>query len=206
VALAACAAAVSVAATVRDGRLEWFPPPASQAARSAVPATPVDALIAEHPPVTGTLILLSRQPAHWTTVAWATRGGAVCWATYRAPMQGATSEVECPAWPRGDVPVAGGGAGLSPLLPGIFPPGPGRLVPEVGLATPRAARVTVTFFGSKFSAAVLPVPLGGGKSVGVYLIWLRLPRGVSNYGGADTGPATAYDSAGRVVARHGPGM
>jgi hypothetical protein len=202
-ALASCAAAASIVVGARSGT--WFPPPAT-AARPAA-AAPIDAQVAATPPVTGVLTLLSRWPAHWTTVAWATRGGAVCWATFRTPMQGGSSQYECPGWPSGQIPAPASQA-MSPLLPGIFPEAPGRsrLVPEVGLVTPRAVRVQVSFFGHAFSAAVVPVPLGGGRTVGVYFIWMRLPPGVSGYGSPDIGPATAYDAAGRVVARHGTGM
>ena len=141
-------------------------------------------------------------------MAWATRGGEVCWATYRGQARGGDWEFECPEWSRSDVAAAGRG-GLSWLMPGTLPFPAGRhgdLVPEVGLVTPQAARVTVTFFGREFSAGVVPVPLGGGATVGAYLIWLRLPPGVSGYGSSDTGPAVAYDATGRVVARHGPGV
>jgi hypothetical protein len=156
--------------------------------------------------VTGTLTLLSWQPAHWTTVAWATRTGALCWAAYRTPMQDDTSGTECP-WTGGDVRAGGTGIGDLDPSPGItLPPGDGLQVPAIGLVTPRAARIQVTFFGREFSAAVVRVPLGGGKSIGVYLIWLRLPAGVSTWSDTNTGPATAYDATGHVVARHGPGM
>jgi hypothetical protein len=64
--------------------------------------------------------------------------------------------------------------------------------------------VTLTFFGHSFSAAVVPVPLGKGRTVGVYLIWLRVPSSASGYGSGDVDGATGYDAAGRIVARHGP--
>jgi hypothetical protein len=204
-AAAACAAAASIVAGVTDGRLEWFPPPASAAAATELSAAPIDALVAARPPVTGTLTLLARRPAGWTTVAWATRAGSVCWASYRTPSVGATADYQCPGWPASQVLTARRG-GLSPLLPGeVGLPG-GRLVPEAGLVTPRAIRVQVRFSGREFSAPVVPVPLGGGRNIGVYLIWLRLPPGTSSYGSAGTGPAAAYDAAGHVIARHGPGI
>ena len=75
------------------------------------------------------------------------------------------------------------------------------LVPAFGLVTPQATRVTLTFFGHRFSAAVVPVPLGKGKTVGVYLIWLRVPPSASGYGSSDVNGATGYDAAGRITWR-----
>lgn len=204
-AAAACAAAISIIAGVRDGRLEWFPPPAPAAAPAEVPAAPIDALVAARPPVTGTLTLLARRPAGWTTVAWATRDGSVCWASYRTPQQGTSADYQCPGWPASQVPAAGSSE-MSPLLPGGAGLPGGTFVPEAGLVTPRAVRVQVRFAGREFSATVVPVPLGRGKTVGVYVIWLRLPPGTSSYGSFDTGPAAAYDAAGHIIAQHGRGM
>jgi hypothetical protein len=80
--------------------------------------------------------------------------------------------------------------GLSPLMPAIFPTisDHSSLVPWVGLVTPRAARVTVTFFGRDFSATVIPVPLGSGQDTGIFIAWVKLPAGVSNLAAA-TSPA-----------------
>jgi hypothetical protein len=79
-------------------------------------------------------------------------------------------------------------------------------VAEFGLVTPRAARVTVTLFGYQFSAGVVTVPLGHGKMIGAYLIWPQVPLGAHGYGSSNVNGAVAYDAAGRIVARHGPGM
>lgn len=118
-------------------------------------------------------------------------------------MEGGTEDVECPAWPPADVPGEGA-RGLSPLFPGIFPATPDeRLVPELGLITPRASRVTVTFFGKEFSANVVPVPLRGGRDVGVFIAWIRLPPHGSSYGSSNFTREIAYSRNGRVVARHG---
>ena len=85
-------------------------------------------------------------------------------------------------------------------------PYPVRRVAAFGLVTPRAARVIVTFFGRRFSAGVVPVPMSGGKTIGVYMIWLAVPASASGYGSGDVGGAIAYDRAGHIVARHGPGL
>ncbi len=65
--------------------------------------------------------------------------------------------------------------------------------------------MTVTFFGHDFTAGVVRLPVGGGRVTGIYLVWLRLPGNVA-YGSSDVSGAIAYDAAGHVVARHGPGM
>jgi len=122
-------------------------------------------------------------------------------------MNGATEDFDCP-WSGADVPGPGR-QGLSiplvsPVTASDLPDlGGSERVPAFGLVTPRATRVTVTFFGSRFSAAVVPVPLGKGQTVGVYMVWLRVPASASGYGSSDFSGATAYDAAGRVVARHG---
>ena len=85
-------------------------------------------------------------------------------------------------------------------------PYPVRRVAAFGLVTARAARVTVTFFGRRFSAGVVPVPMSGGKTIGVYMIWLAVPASANGYGSGDVGGGIAYDRAGHVVARHGPGL
>ena len=206
-AVVACAAVVSIVVGVRGASFHWFPPAATSA--PAVPAKPIDAQVATDPPVTGKLTLLSNLPRPWTTLAWATRRGEVCWATYRTPESGGDEDVECPEWSGPDIPGPGR-PGLSSLVFSTLPetgfPGQGNgdLVPALGLATPRATRVTLTFFGHSFSAAVVPVPLGHGKTVGVYLIWLQVPSSVSGFGSGNITGAVAYDTAGRIVARHGP--
>lgn len=194
----ACVAAASIALGLRGTTLTWFPGrPASPAGRAV---TPIDSLIAIHPPVGGKLTLLSRWPKGWTTVAWATRDGQVCWLTY--PARGGVPDQNC--WQPADVPGRGG-AGFGPLMPTVAPY-PVRRVAEFGLVTPRADRVALTFFGHRFSAGVVPVPMAGGKTVGVYMIWLAVPASASGYGSGDFGGAVAYDRAGHVVARHGPGF
>jgi len=201
--LVAGAAVVGALTGARGYTLGWFPPPAA-GPPAGRPAVPIDALVASDPPADGQLTLISTWPRHWTTVAWATRGGAVCLATYRTPMRGGTFDFNCPAWSPADVPGEGA-RGLSPLLPGIFPDAAGgRLVPENGLATPRADRVTVTFLGKDFSAKVIPVPLQGGKTVGVFVVWIRLPPGLNSYGSSQFTGEIAYSPGGRIVARHGP--
>ena len=198
----ACAAAVSVALGARDVLTAAGPAAHARATRAPVP---VDALIATSPPANGKLTLVSTWPRHWTTVAWATRGSSVCFATYRVPAAGTQADVECPAWGPADLP-AGGASGLSPLLPGIEPVAGARgrdIVPEFGLVTLRAARVVVTFFGRSFSAKVVPVPLPGGRVVGLYLAWVALPAHITSYGSADVNRVIGYDASGHVVARHG---
>jgi len=200
--LVAGAAMVSVIAGVRGYAIS-FAPPASPAAGGRA-AAPIDALVAGNPPVNGQLTLVSTWPRHWTTVAWATRGGTVCWATFRTPMSGATEVVDCP-WAPSDVPGEGAQA-LSPPLSVILPAAPAgsSLVPAVGLVTPRADRVTLTLFGREFTADVVPIPLGGGKVTGLFLAWVKLPPNVSGYGTSNFTREIAYDRAGHILARHGP--
>jgi hypothetical protein len=199
----ACAAAVSVAIGARSVLTAAGP---AAPGRVAQPPVPVDALIATSPPANGKLTLVSTWPQHWITVAWATRGSSVCFAIYRVPAAGTQADVECPAWGPADIP-AGGTSGLSPLLPGIEPIAAARgrtIVPEFGLVTTRAVRVVVTFFGRNVSAKVAPVPLPGGKAVGLYLAWVTLPAHNTSYGSADLSRVIGYDASGHVVARHGP--
>jgi hypothetical protein len=198
-AVVACVAVASVAVGLRGTTFTWFPvryeSPASR------PVTPVDSLIASNPPVGGKLTLLSNRPAGWTTVAWATRDGRVCWITYPTAHRGVPDQ-NC--WQPTEVP-GGRRGGFGPLMPTVERY-PVRRVAEFGLVTPRATRVTTTFFGRPFSAGVVPVPMGGGKTIGVYMIWLAVPASANGYGGGDVGGAIAYDRAGHVVARHGPGL
>lgn len=198
-AIVACVAAASIAVGLRGATFTWFPGHAQAPAGRA--GTPVDSLIALHPPVGGKLTLLSNRPAGWTTVAWAARDGQVCWVTYPTAHRG-VSDHNC--WQPAEVP---GREGFGPLMPtaALFPVR--RVaVPAFGLVTPRAARVTVSFFGRRFSAGVVPVPMSGGKTIGVYMIWLAVPASAQGYGSGDVGGAIGYDRAGHVVARHGPGL
>jgi hypothetical protein len=199
--LVAGAAMVSVITGVRGYAIS-FAPPASPVAGGGA-AVPIDALVAGNPPVNGQLTLVSTWPRHWTTVAWATRDGRVCWAAFRTPMSGATEEVDCP-WAPSQVPGEGAQA-LSPPLGVIFPAAPAgsALVPAVGLVTPRADRVTLTFSGREFTADVVPIPLGGGKVTGLFLAWVKLPPNVSGYGTSDFTREIAYDQAGHILARYG---
>jgi hypothetical protein len=200
-AIAACVAVASVAVGLRGTTFAWFPGHSESPAGRAV--TPIDSFIAIHPPVGGKLTLLSNRPKGWTTIAWATRGGQVCWATYPTAPGGATDQ-NC--WQPTDVPGPGRERfGPLMLTAGLFPVRRDA-VPEFGLVTPRAARVTVTFFGRRFSAGVVPVPMGHSKTIGVYLIWLTVPASASGYGSGNVSGAVAYDRAGHVVARHGPGL
>lgn len=203
-AVVVCAAAASVVVGVRGASFHLSPPAA--ASPPGVAAKPIDAQVAADPPVTGKLTLLSNFPAGSATVAWATRQGEVCWATYRTPGTGETEDFQCPGWSGTEIPGPGR-PGLSDLQfsTGSFGGSSTTLEPAFGLAAPRATRVTVTFFGRSFSAKVVPVPLGGGKTVGVYLVWLRVPASASGYGTSDLGRSTAYDAAGHIVAQHGPG-
>ena len=197
----ACVAVASMAVGLRGTTFAWFPGHSESQAGRAV--TPIDSFIAINPPVGGKLTLLSNRPKGWTTIAWATRDGQVCWATYPTAPGGVTDQ-NC--WQPADVPGRGG-EGFGPLMPTaeLFPVR--RVaVPEFGLVTPRADRVTVTFFGRRFSAGVVPVPMGGGKTIGVYMIWLAVPASANGYGSGDVGGVVAYDRAGHVVARHGPGL
>lgn len=198
-AVAACAAVVSLAVGLRGARFDWFP--SHSRAVDGQGAAPADPFVAENPPVNGELTLLSTWPRGWTTVAWATRQGDVCWATYD---HGTALAADDNCWSPAEVPGPGSDR-FGPLLPttALFPV---AQVAEFGLVTPHATRVTVTFFGHPFSAGVVRVPTGGGRDIGVYMIWLRVPASASGYGSADVGGAVGYDQSGQIVARHGPGM
>ena len=205
-AVAACAAVASVAVGVRGATFHWFGATSQHVASR--PLTPIDTRVAAQPPVTGKLTLLSTWPRNWTTVAWATAHGDVCWATYRTPTQGTVGDYQCPGWTPADVPAAHR-PGLSPLLPGIAPEvqGLGNLADFVGLVTPRASKVTLWFFGRPYIAGVVPVPMGGGRTVGVYMFWGQVPASANGiYRSNDLRNAVAYDSAGRVVARREHGL
>jgi hypothetical protein len=198
-AIVACVAVASIAVGLRGTTFTWFPGHTESSAGRAV--TPVDSFIAINPPVGGKLTLLSNRPAGWTTVAWATRDGRVCWVTYPTAHRGVPDQ-NC--WQPTEVP--GGEHGdFGPLMPTaeLYP---GHRVAAFGLVTPRATRVTVTFSGRRFSAGVVPVPMATGKTAGVYMIWLAVPASANGYGSGDVGGAVAYDRAGHIVARHGPGL
>jgi hypothetical protein len=197
--VAACAAVVSLAAGLRGATLDWFS--SRPASPSGPAARPIDAFVALHPPAYGQLTLLSHWPAGWTSVAWATGRGEVCWATYSLADAGDEGS-NC--WSPPDIPGQGTG-GFSPLLPTVAPMAAGQ-VAEFGLVTSRASRVTVTFNGHPFRAGVVQVPMSGGKTIGVYMIWFSLPAGDTSYGSGNVGGAIAYDRAGRVIATHGPSL
>jgi hypothetical protein len=197
--LTAVVAAGSVIVGTRGFTISLVP---SQSGSATVPsAAPIDALVAEDPPANGKLTLISSWPAHWTTVAWATRRGEVCWATFRTPMQGATEGFECPAWPRSEVPGSGGTA-VSALLPDVVlasSGGPGTAWPFLGLTTPQAARVVLTAFGKDVSVNVVQAPVSAGKTVGVFLAWISAPG--HSISSADVTSEVAYDRSGHVIAQ-----
>jgi hypothetical protein len=198
--LAACVAAGSVLAGVRGFAVSVFP---SRSGPAAAPSTaPIDARVAEHPPANGKLTLISSWPRHWATVAWATRRGEVCWATFRTPVQGTADDVECPAWPRSEVPGSGGAA-FSALVPDIAlaSSAPGTTWPVLGLTSPQAAQVVLTAFGKSVTASVVPVPISAGKSVGVFVAWIRTPG--NSFSSTDVTSEAAYDQSGRLIAHAG---
>jgi hypothetical protein len=196
--LAACVAVGSVIADVRGFTVSVFP---SQSGPAAAPgAAPTDAQVAEDPPANGKLTLISSWPGHWTTVAWATRRGEVCWATFRTPVQGAAEDVECPAWPQPEVPGSGGVA-FSAVVPDVALASavPGTAWPVLGLTSPQAVRVVLTAFGKDVSANVLPVPISAGKTVGVFVAWIRASG--NGFSSADVTSEAAYGKSGRLIAR-----
>jgi hypothetical protein len=186
VVLAACVAAGSVVA----------------GAVAAPNTAPIDALVADDPPANGELTLISTWPRHWTTVAWTTRRGVVCWATFRTPMHGATEDVDCP-WDRSAVPRSSG-IELSPLIPDVaLPPsavrGSGTAWPILGLTSAQAVRVVLSAAGKDVSATVVSVPISAGETVGVFLAWIRIPdNGLST---SDVTSETAYDRSGHIIAQ-----
>lgn len=196
-ALAACVAAGSVIAGARGFAVSVFPSQSGPAA--AASAAPIDARVAEDPPANGKLTLISSSPRRWSTLAWATRRGEVCWATFRTPAQGAAEDVECPAWPRSEVPGSGGVA-FSALVPDVAlaPSAPGNAWPVLGLTSPQAVRVVLTAFGKDVSANVVPVPVSAGQAVGVFVAWIRAPG--KSFSSADVTSEAAYDKSGRIVA------
>jgi hypothetical protein len=195
--LAACVAAGSVIAGARGFTISMFPSQSGPAAAQSAP--PIDALVAEDPPANGKLTLISSWPRHWTTVAWATRRAEVCWATFRTPSQGAAQNVECPAWPRSEVPGSAGIA-FSALVPDVALASsvPGTAWPILGLTNPQAVRVVLTAFGKDVSASVVPVPIGAGKTVGVFLAWIRAPG--NSFSSSDVTNEAAYDQSGHIIA------
>jgi hypothetical protein len=199
VVLAACVAVGSVIAGTRGFAISIFPNPSGLAA--APSAAPIDAQVAEDPPANGQLTLISNWPAHWTTVAWATRRDELCWATFRTPMQGGTQEVGCPAWSRSEMPGSAG-TSLSPLFPNVVLASsvPGS-VPVLGLTSPRAVRVVLTAYGKNVSANVVPVPIGAGNTVGVFLAWITTSG--DGFDASNVTSEAAYDQSGHIIARAG---
>jgi hypothetical protein len=198
--LAACVAVASVIVGTRGFTISMFPSPSGPAAGSAAPsAAPIDALVAEDPPVNGELTMISSWPQRWTTVAWATRRGEVCWATFRTPSLGVTDHVECPAWTRSEVPGSAGIA-FSAVLPDVVLASsvPGTAWPILGLTSPQAVRVVLTGFGKDVSANVVPVQISAGKGVGVFLAWIRTPSG--GFSSTDVTSETAFDKSGHIIA------
>ncbi len=195
--LAACVAAGSVIAGARGFAVSVFPGRPGPAA--APSAAPIDAQVAEDPPANGKLTLISRSPRRWTTVAWATRSGEVCWATFRTPVQGAAEDVECPAWPRSELPGSGGAA-FSALVPDVAlaSAAPGNAWPVLGLTSPQAVRVVLAAFGQDVSADVVPVPISAGQAVGVFVAWIRGPG--TSFSSTDVTSEAAYDNSGRIIA------
>jgi hypothetical protein len=195
--LAACVAAGTVIAGAHDFTAGVFP---AQSATSAAPgAAPIDAQVAEDPPVNGRLTLISSWPAHWTTVAWATRDGDVCFATFRTPIQGVTGDVECPAWDRSAVLRSRSGA-LNSLYPDVAPMVSSvHAFPVLGLTSPQAVRVVLAAFGKDIGAHVVPVATGPGETVGVFLAWIRAPG--DNFDTNEVTSEAAYDRSGHVIAR-----
>ncbi len=195
--LAACVAAASVVAGARGFTISLFPSQSGPAAAQG--AAPIDARVAEDPPADGKLTLVSSWPRHWTTVAWATRRAEVCWATFRTPSQDASANVQCPAWSRSEVPGSGGVA-FSALVPDVALASavPGTAWPVLGLTSPQAVRVVLTAFGKDVSASVVPVPVSAGKTVGVFLAWIRTPG--NSFTSSDVTRETVYDQSGHIIA------
>jgi hypothetical protein len=198
--VAACVAVGSVIAGSRGFTISMFPSQSGLA--SATSAAPIDAQVAQDPPANGRLTLISTWPRHWTTVAWATRRGEVCWATFRNPMRGAAEQVECPAWPRSEMPGSKGIA-FSSLFPDVAlasssAPGSTTAWPILGLTNPQAVRVVLTAFGKDVTVSVVPVPIADGKSVGVFLAWIRAPGG--SFSTSDITNETAYNQNGQSIA------
>ncbi len=197
--LAACLAAASVIAGARDFSIRPFP---GQASPPAAPsAGPIDAQVAEDPPFNGKLTLISSLPEHWTTVAWVTRQGDVCLGTFSTPAQSGTARVQCPEWDPSELPRSGSSA-LSSIVPDgtlwAAPHGNGSSLPVIGLTSPQAVRVVLTALGEAVSATVVPVPAGPGKTVGVFLAWIRLPGDA--YNSTDITSEAAYDRSGHLIA------
>jgi hypothetical protein len=198
--LAACVATGSVISGARGFTISMLPSQSGPAAAQS--AAPIDAQVAEDPPANGKLTLISSWPRHWTTVAWATRRDEVCWATFRTPIQGAAQNVECPAWPRSEVPGSGGIA-FSALVPDVALASsvPGTAWPVLGLTSPQAVRVVLTAFGKDVTASVVPVPISAGKTVGVFVAWIKAPG--NSFSSADVTSEAAYDRSGHIIAHAG---
>ena len=78
-------------------------------------------------------------------------------------------------------------------------PGRGTAWPFLGLTSPQAVRVVLTAFGKEVSATVVSVPTGAGKTVGIFLAWIRAPG--NSLSGNYVTRETAYDQSGHVIAR-----
>jgi hypothetical protein len=201
--LAACVATGSVIAGARGYTISMFASQSGPAA--ALSAAPIDAQVAEDPPANGKLTLISSWPRqHWTTVAWATRRGDVCSASFGGtPTHGApTTNVDCPEWDRSEVPGSGTSA-FSALVPDVAlasssVPGSGTAWPILGLTSPQAVRVVLAAFGKDVSVNVVSLPIGAGKTVGVFLAWIRAPR--NSFSSSDVTSETAYDQSGHIIA------
>jgi hypothetical protein len=198
--LAACVATGGVIAGTRGFTIGMFPSQSGPAA--ALSAGPIDAQVAEDPPANGRLTLISRSPRNWTTVAWATRRGDVCSASFSGtPTRGGLAgSVDCPEWDRSEVPGSGSRA-FSALVPdGALASSavPGTTWPILGLTSPQAVRVVLSASGKDVSATVVSLPIGTGKAVGVFMAWIQVPG--EGFSSGDITSETAYDRIGRIIA------
>ena len=93
-----------------------------------------------------------------------------------------------------------GGAAFSPLLPDtvLASSAPGAAWPVLGLTSPHAVRVVLTAFGKDVSASVVPVPVGAGQAVGVFLAWVSAPG--NGFSSSDVTSEAAYDQSGHLIA------
>ncbi|MDT9091817.1 hypothetical protein, partial [Escherichia coli] len=57
----------------------------------------------------------------------------------------------------------------------------------------------LTAFGKDVPASVVPVPVSAGKTVGVFVAWIRAPG--NSFSRADVTSEAAYDKSGRIIAR-----
>ncbi len=75
---------------------------------------------------------------------------------------------------------------------------PGTAWPVLGLTSPQAVRVVLTAFGKDVTANVVPVPITAGKTVGVFLAWIRAPG--HSFSSTDVTNEVAYDQSGHIIA------